>query len=260
MKQKNQPKFRDVMSHKKHKLRRHLSNVALVFVALVGLLAVTHPFIISYTAQQMTHTKPKKLVPPEKRHKPNYDAGSVTSVTVQDLLDVYNNRDQLNQNAQIVIPAIDLNMPIQPGADYYTELMGAGEQYPRDVVKPGGVGNYVLASHHLEGFWNTSALFSRINELDATDLIYINDGTTIFTYKVTVNKIIGVDNTDWIEPSVKDNQQLLTLYTCVSLRTSSTLRQIIQAKLVTSQANDKTLPAKIRDYLGTETYSLVTPQ
>ena len=241
------------------RFKRRLTNIALTLIVIAGIGAIFHPYILSYIAS-VTLKPSTKVLPKSQRHKASYNAGDVRSITPEDLANAYKYRDTIDRVGQIVAPKIDLNMPIQPGVDYFTELMGAGEQYPRSEVAPGGRGNYVLASHHLESFWNTSALFTRIDELSKGDVVYVNDGSNVYTYQVTVSQQVSVSDTAWIDkqPSTKDAKQL-TLYTCVSLATVDTLRYIVRANLTDTTPISDNMPKAITEAFNAPSVSLWLP-
>lgn len=243
----------------KRKAKRWAINLALVIIVLVGLAAILHPYLLSQVVTSSLKP-PTKMLPKNQRHKATYDAGSVTSITPEDVAKAYKYKNTIDRVGQLVAPKIQLNMPIQPGVDYFTELLGAGEQYPRSEIAPGGVGNYVLASHHLESFWNTSGLFTRIDELALGDIIYVNDGQTVFTYTVRTSKQVSVSDTDWIAPQTQNtNSKHLTLYTCVSLATVNTLRYVVQSELTSETPISEDMPKTMVDAFNQASISMWTP-
>ena len=243
----------------KSPLRTIMFIMVLAIITLASFAAIFHKEVEMLVLKHVTENPKQTLVPKEQRHQPSYNAASVLNVTPQDVIDVQQNAAMMNQVAQIVIPSIGVDLPIQEGVDYYTELIGAGEQYPRSIIKPGGRGNYVLASHHIEGFWNTNLLFTSINKLNGNDIIYVNDDTNIYTYKVTNNEQVSVEDVSWIEPTPSSGKAYITLYTCVSDATSKVLRQIIRGELIKVDKNDEHLPQEIKNAFYAQGFNQMTP-
>ena len=110
---------------------------------------------------------------------------------------------------EIVIPAIDLQLPILHFVLYENVHLGATTMSPADQMQPMGVGNYVLTS---QPEFYSQTLFGNIHRLEVGDLIYMRDEGYVYIYEVTLaNEIIGyyrVDVTDEVP-----NMILVTLLT-----------------------------------------------
>lgn len=260
MASKNKPSKRIVYNVKKDSIwKKVLTGIILIIIVIASLAAIFHTELEGAVIGHVLNNPTQKLAPKDQRHKPTYNAGSVLNVTPQDVINVQKDAHLMNQVAQIVIPSISVDLPIQEGVDYYTELIGAGEQYPRSIIKPGQKGNYVLASHHMECWWNDNLLFTSIHKLNSSDIMYINDEDNIYTYKVTRNEQVSVDDTSWIEQTSKSGPAYITLYTCVSDSTSKIIRQIIRGELIATNKNDDTLPTNIRDAFLAQGFNQMTP-
>ena len=257
---KSKPKKREVYKvAKKSPLKSVLIVMGLSLIVIVSCMAIFHREVETVAIKQLQDHPVQKLVPKAQRHQPTYNAESVLNVTPEDVYKVARDAPMMNQVAQIVIPSIAVDLPIQEGVDYYTELTGAGEQYPRSIVKPGEKGNYVLASHHIEGLWDTNLLFTSIHKLNENDVVYVNDENNIYTYKVINNEQVDVKDTSWIEQTPKSGKAYITLYTCVSDATSKVLRQVIRGELVATNKIDNKLPTEIKDAFLAQGFNQMTP-
>lgn len=244
---------------KQSPLKTSLTIIGLTIIVIMSLAAIFHKEVEMAVIKHLQDRPVQELVPKAQRHQPTYDAKSVLNVTPEDVYKVSRDAAMMNQVAQIVIPSISVDLPIQEGVDYYTELTGAGEQYPRSIIKPGENGNYVLASHHIEGLWDTNLLFTSIHKLNGNDVIYINDESHIYTYKVINNETVDVKDTSWIEQTPKSGKAYITLYTCVSDSTSKVLRQVIRGELIATDKIDSKLPTKIKDAFLAQGFNQMTP-
>ena len=129
----------------------------------------------------------------------------------------------------ILIPAIDLKMPVVEGADTYS-LRAAAGWYP-ESAEIGEAGNCVIFGHRMTSYGRH---FNRVGELKTGDTIYLyNIEGECYTYTVT--------GTETIEPSaLMDTLQAhnegftLTLVTCTPTGIASH-RLMIYASLNTSK-------------------------
>lgn len=237
MKSENQ---RDIYPDKKKKsmLTKGVQVITLVILTLICFGAIFHKHL---EVQVLKHIqKPvSKLAPQSKLHIGEYKPENVQSISPQDLYTVALHKDELNQSGQIAIPSVNINLPIQHGIDYFTALLGAGEQYPENIVKMGGRGNYVLASHNMQGFNKSNLLFTNLNNAKRGEMIYVTNGTEIYSYNITSTTQVNINNT---KPLTQDySKNTITLYTCVSVETDKILRYVVQGELVeTTSLTDAT--------------------
>lgn len=132
---------------------------------------------------------------------------------------------------QIVIPQqnVAISLPILSGIGNYNMLVGAGEQMSRDVVKPGGNGNYILASHHTE--WQ-DLLFTNLSKINLGSDIYIADENNIYVYRVHNTTKTHINNTTYLDQPTDPNIKMITLYTCEYYGSSN--RWIVQGELIST--------------------------
>lgn len=131
----------------------------------------------------------------------------------------------------IVIPQqnVAISLPILSGIGNYNMLVGAGEQMSRDVVKPGGNGNYILASHHTE--WQ-DLLFTNLSKINLGSDIYIADEYNIYVYRVHNTTKTHINNTTYLDQPTDPNIKMITLYTCEYYGSSN--RWIVQGELIST--------------------------
>jgi len=142
---------------------------------------------------------------------------------------------------RLVIPAIDLDAPVVPAK--MRTIKFRGEKYQQwlapnyhaggwhtDSARLGAIGNTVLSGHHNV----LGAVFSRLVDLQAGDVIQVYSRDHLFVYQVTNRMIVPekyqqmdtrMANLQWILPS---QDERLTLITCWP-EESNTHRVIIVA-------------------------------
>jgi LPXTG-site transpeptidase (sortase) family protein len=128
---------------------------------------------------------------------------------------------------QIVIPAIDLNAPIEP-VDWHAVTLegqtfgqwdvpeGFAAGWQRTSARPGGSGNVVLDGHHNAG----GRVFARLIDLRPRDVVLVKAGGRYYRYTVSQIMVLPEEdqppevrlaNAAWVLPG---GEPRLTLVTC----------------------------------------------
>lgn len=156
----------------------------------------------------------------------HFDFEEVQSVNITDVLRTQMTNANFPVIAQIVIPSVDLHLPIGKGVSEAVLLYGAGTMKPEQQP---GVGNYALASHYIEG---KDILFGPLYDAKLGDQMYIIDNEFTYEYKVTKHEII-LDSDVQVIYDVPD-ETLLTLITCAE---KGTKRLLVQGEFVSKTKN-----------------------
>ncbi|MGN0627422.1 MAG: sortase [Oscillospiraceae bacterium] len=132
----------------------------------------------------------------------------------------------------IVIPAIDLKMPLVRGADSYS-LRAAAGWYP-DSAEMGEAGNCVIFGHRMTSYGRH---FNRLDELKEGDTIFLygTDGSS-YAYEVTGSETI---EPDMLMDTLREHNEgfSLTLVTCTPKGTF-THRLLIYANLSATEKQE----------------------
>ena len=148
-------------------------------------------------------------------NKINYYAALINSTAVKEgpMVDaVYNKKAKRvvefpswgNKFAEIIIPKIDMNLPVYHGDNMKILRLGIGH-YAGSYF-PGEEGSIILAGH------NNKGIFDRLGELEQGDKVVIKANYGTFTYKVSDKKV--VDENDLDAFPVEHDYELLVMYTC----------------------------------------------
>lgn len=143
--------------------------------------------------------------------EPEYNAELSEEADIEDYLQNQGNFKNVKIAGRLVIPNVEMNIPILIGINKTHLLMGASEQLPRTKQKAGQIGNYILASHKMSNTRNIG--FSRLHKVKFEDLIYVTDEEKVYTYIVDWNKTVKHSNTQAINET-SDTHAIITLYTC----------------------------------------------
>lgn len=123
----------------------------------------------------------------------------------------------------LLIPAINLKLPISEGTGVHALKIGAG--HIRGTAWTGEVGNIVLAGHNST---TDGRLFSRLNSLKDGELVTIDTGGVKYDYHILNQKIVADDDLSVLYTD--EDRELLTLITC--LDGDNSRRLVLQAKRI----------------------------
>mgnify|MGYP000973500663 FL=1 len=137
-------------------------------------------------------------------------------------VNILNNQDDIF--AYLVIPKININLPIYLDASYEHMAKGVGQVSGTSIPVGGESTRSVLAGHR--GWW-TDVFLLYVNDLENGDKFYIKRGEKTLTYEVFSKEVISPY--DWEKLKVIDKEDIVTLMTCTPYPLS-TYRLLVNAK------------------------------
>lgn len=115
---------------------------------------------------------------------------------------------------RVMIPSVGIDLGVYEGLNEIHINIGAAEQEPRDIVKVGEIGNYILTSHSSNS--RRRALFTPLRHFERGNNIFVTDEENLYVYKSFNVDIINVNETTY--PLEKNyHKPIITLYTCYSV-------------------------------------------
>ena len=156
----------------------------------------------------------------------NSDISMVDPFTSKNLgsVNILENQDDIF--AYLVIPKIDVNLPIFLDASYAHMQKGVGQVSGTSIPIGGKSTRSVLAGHR--GWWAQIFLLY-VNDLVKGDRFYIKRGEKTLTYEVYSKEVISPY--DWEKLKVIDGEDIVTILTCTPYP-AFTHRLLINAKRV----------------------------
>ncbi len=147
--------------------------------------------------------------------------------------------------ALLRIPVLGDNyrVPIVEGVSLDALAQGVGH-YPETAL-PGQIGNFSVAGHRA----TNGEPFAYLDQVDVGDDVFVETGTTWYTYEVTKEYIVEPTQVGVIlpvpnEPGAVPRRRLMTLTTC-NPRWDSYQRLIFHAKLVDELPKSEGRPAAL---------------
>ena len=166
---------------------------------------------------------------PKESIEPIYSLEQVEEVTISEFYKHKKEFKNIKSKGRLIIDSIDLNLPLFPGLNNVHLMAGAGEQLPENDIQPGGVGNYILASHKMS--YSKNLGFSRLDKVREGDIIKVVIGENEYKYKVFLSKVVLNSETQYLDD--EENRAIITLYTCEDLyNTRNSAKVVVQGELV----------------------------
>jgi LPXTG-site transpeptidase (sortase) family protein len=153
----------------------------------------------------------------------NWD--NVNHLEFFDVLNYLNYADEVNPTGELIIPRINLRLPIFHGTTDLYMTLGAGTTRPGMVM---GEGNFVLGSHWGPAY---NIRFGGIHLLELDDLIIMRDYDYLYIYEVVIaNYVVHKSRYD-ITHEVED-KIYVTLFTCDSGVANTPYRVVVRGEFV----------------------------
>ena len=161
----------------------------LICVLVLGLILIfinpIQNFIIAHLSDRLNtteYTSEDLQINLEK--EADFDFEAVQSLSITEVLKAQASIDKLPVIGSIVIPEVQLQLPILKGVGQTALAVGAGTMKPTQQL---GKGNYALAGHYFKG---KDILFGPLYRTELGDAIYLTDLANIYEYKLSVKKVI----------------------------------------------------------------------
>ncbi|OGX79231.1 class A sortase [Exiguobacterium sp. SH31] len=186
---------------------------------LIGSLFLTE----SWWKDRVATSNSKRVTEAIQLQQPDrgeFDFETVEPLSWDDLLNVRNRFHDLPTIGMIMIPDIDLELPILYGLDNENLAVGAGTMRASQQM---GRGNYALAGHYTQ---SPTALFGPLHTIKTGTMIYVTDLTNTYQYRTEALETVPPTRIDVLDETT---DATITLITCTF---DATERLIVKGELV----------------------------
>ncbi|EJM6036382.1 class A sortase [Enterococcus faecalis] len=183
-----------------NKLFKYVSIILLI----IGIMFLVYPSVKNILVSYMSKSKVQQMKKEHNEVQGTYDFENVTPITMKDVIEAI--KEDLPAIGEIKIPSVELHLPIFKGVSNSAMAIGAGTLKENQQM---GLGNYVLASHHMK---NRKLLFTPLDRVTIGAKIYLSDGETTYQYNVVEKRVIKANETEVINN--QEGKTLVTLITC----------------------------------------------
>ncbi|KAF1295613.1 class A sortase [Enterococcus sp. JM4C] len=241
------------------KARKQLKRLFFVSKCLFITLFIAMVTILGIAIYGYAHMQEETEMPPinigmeeeisefnlDKISQANFEEKQIASVNVSNYAEAKTVFQQTANNwgiGKLVIPKVSIDLPILAGLANENLLTGAATYRKEQQL---GKGNYVLLAHNI---FERDVLLHRIRNLAEGDTVYTTDFKDVYTYKVTVNKVIRDTEVEYVEKQPTDTTAILTLLRCEG-DIGTIYRRVVQGELSSIQPL-KTADAEVLKELG----------
>jgi sortase A len=214
-----------------------MKKVFAVLLIIVGVLLIFSPKIkdtvvrntVNDTVEILADYTPQQFKANEENEEAEFDFSIVEDISVTGTLMSSNkiNKDLLV--GQLVIPRVDMNIPIFKGINNSNLLAGSATMRKDQKM---GEGNYPLAGHYMK---EKDVLFGSLMDVQEGDIIRVTDKETIYEYVTYEVKVVPDTSVYIISDSEADKvgNPIIALMTCYySSKTGK--RYFVMGELTTS--------------------------
>ena len=188
-----------------------------VLVILLGILVFTLPYLVNVvinnttkaTVDYIKNTPAEELKKSQERQA-TFDFSSVEDIDVNSTLIDIGKIDKNLILGQLLIPDLNLDLPILKGLSEINLLAGAATMKDGQLM---GKGNYSLAGHNMN---NKALLFGGLMNIKKGNMIKITNKITVYEYMVYETLVVPDTQIDLITDNIanKKGKPVITLMTC----------------------------------------------
>lgn len=222
-----------------NKLKTIFATIAII----IGLLLIFSQSLINMFAEKISDdyyntqdiTILKKSENQNETNDDLYNPDNISTLTSSDFINsmIDNSLSNLNSNAKLIIPSVNMNLPIFNGLTRQNLMVGAGTMKKDQFL---GKGNYALASHSVfSGYNSDQMLFSPLHRIRLSANIYVISDSKSYRYKVTDIYEVTPD-AGYVIDDVP-GKTMITLITCTDLY--ATKRIVVQGQFVEEKSIDE---------------------
>lgn len=214
-----------------------MKKIFAILLIIMGVILISSPKIkdqfvekkVNDTVEVIENITPEELKINEESEEAEFDFSIVEDVTVTGTL---MDSGKINTDlliGQLVIPSVDMNIPIFKGINNANLLAGSATMRKDQKM---GEGNYPLAGHYMK---EKNVLFGSLMDVKEGDLIRMTDKETIYEY-VTYEVKVVPDTALYIiddQEAEKIGNPIISIMTCY-YSSSTEKRYFVMGELVDS--------------------------
>lgn len=139
-----------------------------------------------------------------------YDYSAIEDVDITATIKGMINFDNKSIVGQIIIPDLDMNLPILKGVTNANLAAGAATMMPEQKM---GEKNYPLAGHYMK---QKDLLFGSLMDIEVGTIVYITDKRTIYEYEIYDLVVVPDTAMEMLEDgkSKEKEKPIISLMTC----------------------------------------------
>lgn len=188
-----------------------------ILLIIIGIVIILLPSIAEEVIKRRaieSAEKAQKLTAEEleanRQRSAEFDFDSVCDIGISSALFGAEKFDQNHIIGELIIPDINLNLPVIKGISESNLMEGAATMKDNQIM---GKGNFTLAGHCMK---RKDSLFGGLMDIKEGSIIKLTDKKTVYEYVVYETLILQDTSTEMIDDSksVERGRPIITLMTC----------------------------------------------
>ena len=189
-----------------------------ILLILVGILFLLTPFITEQIVKYYSKSIVDDSISKEtlKANNENdtleveFDFSAVEDVDIKSIIKGSRNFNKELVIGTLLIPDLDINLPIMKGLSDANLLAGAATMKPDQSF---GFGNYTLAGHKMK---KKDLLFGSLMDIEIGSNVYISDGDKIYEYQIYDTVVVPDTAMEMLSDEKADERgsPIISLMTC----------------------------------------------
>ncbi|MCF6465489.1 class A sortase [Clostridium sp. Cult2] len=163
-----------------------MKKVIPILLIIIGILFLLTPFITEqiikyYSKSIISEEVTNEIIKANNQNdqlEVEFDFSAIEDVDIKSIIKGSMNFNRKLVIGTILIPDLDINLPIMKGLSDANLMVGAATM---KLDQSFGLGNFTLAGHYMK---NKDLLFGSLMDIEIGDLVYISDGEKIYEYNI----------------------------------------------------------------------------
>ena len=142
--------------------------------------------------------------------EPEFNFSAVEDVDIKSIIKGSQNFNTEFVIGTLLIPDLDINLPIMKGLSHANLMAGAATMKPDQSF---GQGNYTLAGHRMK---NKNLLFGSLMDIEIGSKVYVSDGENIYEYEIYDTVVVPDTAMEMLsdDKAEETGKPIISLMTC----------------------------------------------
>ena len=193
-----------------------LKKIIPILLIIIGIVFLLTPFIMEQIVKYYNNAIMDEDILKEPigtdadQIEGEFDFSAITDVDIWSLIKGSKNFDKNLIIGTILIPDLDIHLPIMKGLTNSNLMVGAATMKPDQSF---GLGNYTLAGHYMK---NKDLLFGSLMDIEIGNKVYVSNGKKIYEYEIYDTVIVPDTAMELLSDERADERgkPIISLMTC----------------------------------------------
>ncbi|HLR21208.1 MAG TPA: class A sortase [Tissierellaceae bacterium] len=188
-----------------------------ITLIILGMVLLSLPYLSELVIKYRVESKrdllkeiPVEEIQENESREAEYDFDSIRDVEVGSMASGINDFDNRAIIGQIIVPKLNIDLPILKGTTNANLLVGATTMKEEQEM---GTGNYSLAGHYMK---DKNLLFGGLLDIESGTIVKVTDKSLVYVYRIYDTELVEETDTYMIEDEIAENKgkPVISLMSC----------------------------------------------